>query len=398
MDIFKGKGIDLSETPFIDNCEFFYAPLDGLYKPSAKYSEEFDFVYSRDSINNSRFFPIALHEFLALPKKNGLIILEFTKENKDIVNKIVKHAKNIYRNRAKLIKFESNGRRHLIVFEKRDTVYPNNDSVDSWTFGVITRKGSEKNLKKIIDSIRKLKIPNYEIILCGHTNLKLGNDTKLIFFDQQDDKGWITKKKNLICNSAKYENLCVLHDHNSIHNDFYSGFKKYGNYFDALFIQSIVAKNKLPDRQWTKLTFPFNHPLNRSWFFRVFLDFAVHTPLDKRDWAYQVGIPGYCTTLKKRVWKKVPWDERLFWDGGEDYDLSKRIVENGFLTRLNPNSHIMHLRCNWENYKYPFIDATREFRSRKIGFAKLSNWIAMYFLFFLEPLFKKRLKRLIFKK
>lgn len=392
---FKGKGLDLSENPFLAQAEFYYAPLDGLYKPSKEYCEEFDYVYSKDYINKSRFFPIALHEFFALPKVGGNIILEFTNTNKKKFIEIREKAKHIYSDRAKIIYSYSKDKYHFLVIKKLKPAFSQGDSIDKWTFGFLTRRGSEEPIKKIIESIRKLKIPQYEIIFCGHSNLDFSKypDASLIYFDKHDDRGWITKKRNLICEQAKYENLFLAHDHIALHPDFYKGFVKYGNYFDVLFVQSIVQKTNLADKQWTTWSFGYDSILHKNWVIRTYTDIYAHSELDKRDWNKYAGVQGYVEILKKRVWKKVKWDEKLHWGEGEDYAWNKELYKAGIIIRNNPQSHIIHLKARFEDMKYPFLDVRREFRLKKLGRPNMKNLFKAYFLIVYEHWIDKRKKQ-----
>ena len=80
-----------------------------------------------------------------------------------------------------------------------------------FTFGIITNGNNDFFLSKVIDSIIKEKIPNYEIIVVGNT--KLLENIQVVNFDEKYKINWVTKKKNIITNLAKYENIVYLHDY-----------------------------------------------------------------------------------------------------------------------------------------------------------------------------------------
>ena len=65
-----------------------------------------------------------------------------------------------------------------------------------FSFGIITSQNSSNNLNIIIDSIRRQKIPNYEIIIVGSIENKFGEDVKIVEFDESIKPGWITKKEH----------------------------------------------------------------------------------------------------------------------------------------------------------------------------------------------------------
>ena len=72
-----------------------------------------------------------------------------------------------------------------------------------FTFGVCCCEENKLLQKTIIQSIRNLNIPNYEIILVGNSQYAVeeiieGDDLNYILFDESRRPGWITKKKNII--------------------------------------------------------------------------------------------------------------------------------------------------------------------------------------------------------
>ena len=65
-----------------------------------------------------------------------------------------------------------------------------------FTFGIITTDKTNLYVNKIIESIKLLSIPNYEIIVVGGNN-NYSNDVIHIEFDESIKPAWITRKKNL---------------------------------------------------------------------------------------------------------------------------------------------------------------------------------------------------------
>lgn len=62
------------------------------------------------------------------------------------------------------------------------------------TFGIITDGKSDANILRIIESINNLQIPFYEIIIIGNSRIK-SISVKIIPFDENQKKGWLTKKR-----------------------------------------------------------------------------------------------------------------------------------------------------------------------------------------------------------
>jgi hypothetical protein len=117
----------------------------------------------------------------------------------------------------------------------------------NFTFGIVT--SSDIYLNQIIDSIEKQNISSYEIILIGNPNIELRKNIKKIYFDETKHNGWITKKKNIIAQNAKYENIVFMHDYIILEDGWYKGFCKYGNNFDII-VNKIINYDGTRFRDW----------------------------------------------------------------------------------------------------------------------------------------------------
>ena len=112
-------------------------------------------------------------------------------------------------------------------------------SID-FTFGITTGGDVDERIQTICESIRKEKIPNYEIIIVGDSKV-IGPDVRIIPFDESVETYEYmgkkhpphAKKKNLIMKEAKYENVILLHDYISLKEGWYNGFLKFGNNFEV---------------------------------------------------------------------------------------------------------------------------------------------------------------------
>jgi hypothetical protein len=211
------------------------------------------------------------------------------------------------------------------------------NGINEWSFGILTRGTTDDIVDGMIQNIRKQKIPHYEIILCGKYGGKYLKNKDIVYieFTQKDDKGWITKKKNLISEKAKYENLCVMHDRIKLHDNWFSGMKKYGNNWEILSIPTFKDGVRLYD--WLTTKYPIENK-------KSFFGFGSH--LDYSDWDKWLYIDGGVIIMKKYVWAKVPWDETRYWNEAEDLKLSHDQTRYGFVIRLNPHSSFESFRFN----------------------------------------------------
>ena len=111
---------------------------------------------------------------------------------------------------------------------------------NSWSFGIITNNLIIKNkaiafeneqVISILNSISSLNIPKekFEIIIVGGNNV--GNlvldNIKIIDFDESIKKAWITKKKNIIIDESKFENIAIVHDYVFFDKNWYEGYLKF---------------------------------------------------------------------------------------------------------------------------------------------------------------------------
>tara|TARA_R100000008_G_scaffold74992_1_gene54014 strand:- start:14749 stop:15600 length:852 start_codon:yes stop_codon:yes gene_type:complete len=259
-----------------------------------------------------------------------------------------------------------------------------------FTFGIITAAQDSQTslawrdgMMSIFDSIRRQNIMNYEIIVVGgpdvregrHSkNLHLRPDVVHIPFDddvvlemlKEDDNifakpgvmvdkdgvkhekkvnfigatneresfkgiasGWITKKKNLITENAKYENIVFLHDYHIFRDDWYRGFLEFGDDWD-------VCMNRITDIWGNRF---------RDW---VSWDSPTHgrrTLVDYNDDSFikHCYISGSYWVAKKKFMEENPLDEQFLWGQGEDLEWSFRIRDT-FKYKMNQNSTVSHIR------------------------------------------------------
>ena len=96
----------------------------------------------------------------------------------------------------------------------------------SITFGIITGGGQDNFIGQIIDSIEEQKIQEYEIIVVGSFHIPR-EKTIVLEFPEHIVPSWITKKKNIIGQIAKYDTLVFLHDYVKLEKGWYEGFLQF---------------------------------------------------------------------------------------------------------------------------------------------------------------------------
>lgn len=205
-----------------------------------------------------------------------------------------------------------------------------------FTFGIITNGNNDKDVDKIILSIEKQNIPNYEIIIVGNSKI-IGKNIKVIPFNENIKNGWITLKKNIITNEAKYENIVYLHDYIIFMDGWYEGQIKSGNDF-KIRMDKIIDINGLRYRD--HCIWPHN---NNEMDDLIGRDCLI--PYDITHLTKYQYISGAYWIAKKEVMLEFPLDENLSWGFGEDVTWSK-IVRERFQFQMNINSTVKLIRDN----------------------------------------------------
>lgn len=182
-------------------------------------------------------------------------------------------------------------------------------------------------IPQIIESIERQNIPNYEILIIGDYQEKR-NNLKCIPFDESQKEGWITRKKNILAQEAKYNHLCFLHDYILFLPNWYKGWLKFGNNWDAG-MNVILNSDDTRFRDWISfddLEEPgFNRYQHRNFSGDKPIITAPHLPPYTYTKTNKMYISGSFWVVKRQLMLKEPFDERLVWGLPEDIEWSMRI-------------------------------------------------------------------------
>lgn len=226
-----------------------------------------------------------------------------------------------------------------------------------FTFGIITNADSGVNeyLKKTITSIVELNVPNYEIIIIGNEGIlkaesiiSSNDKIKIINFDENIKPMWITRKKNLITQHAKYENIVYTHDYVEFDNSWYTGFKLFGDNFKAC-MTVILNNDGTRFRDW--VIFPWHHCFGNNfkkdskqlWEYANICNNESMLPYDELRFSKWQYFSGTYWVAKKHVMLEIPLDENLVWGNGEDCIWSNQFT-NKYEFSMNSNSTVKFLK------------------------------------------------------
>ena len=246
-----------------------------------------------------------------------------------------------------------------------------------FTFGIVTNGG---DLQHLIQSIRMLQIPStqYEIIIVGAfaPTFELKEDVVAISFDETQKEGWITRKKNMICERAKFENIVLMHDYMFVHPDFYTGFLKFGNDWEVCVTQ---IKNADGSRYRDYIFFPY-YPWWKASLKRECNKFLLPYWMKTNKYINRFQyISGSVYCVKKTTALQHPLDETLCWGQGEDVQFSNELANHRILMKCNPYSTIQFMKykvrafcCDTDHVEIhelkEFLDACVELEQREPDF------------------------------
>ena len=196
----------------------------------------------------------------------------------------------------------------------------------NFTFGIVTIYDNLTQLSQVIDSIRDLKIENYEIIVVGDRDYESLEDTR--FINMGIEREYVTNKKNKIAELAKFENLVIIHDYYVFDKDWYNGYLSFGNDWDVCSNPQYLINGKRHFTDWVIWDDP---------------ELPRYTSLDYDDWTktkymYQSG--GYML-VKKDFLLKYPCKLNQKWGTAEDVEWSLRMRDHA-RWKCNKLSSVKH--------------------------------------------------------
>jgi glycosyltransferase involved in cell wall biosynthesis len=194
-----------------------------------------------------------------------------------------------------------------------------------WTFGLLTLGQDPERVFRYIRSIEAAKPDRYEVVVVAPTKLEFLDgipNCRQINFSERDDLGWITRKKNLICQGAEYSDILICHDRFALTPSYFADWSAAG------YCYGIAAPRvRLTDGR-RALDWAVASSQNNTWSHGGLLDY--------RSYSSYVYVPGGATAVRKAFWQQFPWNENLYWNEHEDVELCRRAQRNGEIVSLGP--------------------------------------------------------------
>jgi hypothetical protein len=209
----------------------------------------------------------------------------------------------------------------------------------AFTFGIITDGSAEaaQRLNVILDSIESQEMAAYEVVIVGNgpPALEQRKNTRIIAFDESIKPRWITRKKNLITQAARFDHIVYMHDYLRLEPGWYAGWRNFGDDFAAC-MNPIINTDGTRFRDWSMF---YDASTSAA---RDYAD--VHTlenllPYSERSLSKVMYFSGAYWVAKRHIMRELPLDERLSWAQGEDVIWSHRFRERHSFS-LNAQSKV----------------------------------------------------------
>ena len=227
-----------------------------------------------------------------------------------------------------------------------------------FSFGIITSGEDYDRIYEIISSIEKQQIKNYDIVVVVGEN-KYKNIKNLVHLDfdelqksnwnEINTSGWITKKKNLITSTVKYDNVVYMHDYHVLQDDWYQKFLEFGSDWDIC-MNRILQHDGKRFRDWVSWDLPDK---GHMWA----LDY------DDASLSKYSYISGGFWVAKKDVMIEEPLSEKLLQNQSEDSEWSLRVRDK-YNYVMNKNCVVKHNKIHKDSGFQGFADvmygATKE--------------------------------------
>lgn len=215
-----------------------------------------------------------------------------------------------------------------------------------FSFGIVTNSQDTYSpyLERVVQSIRDLLIPNYEIIIVGtKKNISVhGPDIKVIDFDEDIRRAWITRKKNIITENAKYNNIVYQHDYIVYDSGWYQAWKDFKYDVGMNPIQNVDGTRY---RDWS--IFPQGGLVESL---KKILNYHEHCyeyllPYTETGMSALQYISGAWWVAKKHVMQEFKLNESLMWGQGEDVDWSYKVRKK-YKFSINTEASVSLLKYN----------------------------------------------------
>jgi GT2 family glycosyltransferase len=195
------------------------------------------------------------------------------------------------------------------------------------SFCIITDGRRRRKLRREIDSIRRLGLTDYEILVGGIVPTCLARrfpDLRTVALREEALQGRLGAMRNRLAERARYDRLVICDDDLVFHRGFREGLREFGEDYDVLSVRTL------------------NPDGSRYWDWCVSGGPEGHRLLDYEETSDHLYIGGCFCLIKAHVLDRVRWSEELRFYQGEDVDFSARLKAANFSMRFCPHITVTH--------------------------------------------------------
>ncbi|MDA9230946.1 hypothetical protein N9O56_00030 [Rickettsiales bacterium] len=317
------KQVWIGECPLVDSkiCNILHSTN---FRASPNLHQQFDCVwFYEDLLSSFLGWKIIVDEMLRLLKLEGYLVIRFADNEYFTLPALKSFLNNNINIDATLFWEEYPKSPSRAIFKIRRKNLSSYQS-KKWTFGILAGKSREDNVIEFLKSIRSLDRDNdHEIIISG-AQKSIYSKYNVKYDSNKYSKNYaeISKKKNNIVSLASNENIMIVHDRYILDKSFFIGFEKYGYDFDFVTIkQFFLSKKEFPSYCSTQ-----------------YQDFVWGLPImdnNYNDLSNTQYLNGGLLIFKKHCIEKIKFNEMLFWNQQEDVALSRDMISNSIVPRIN---------------------------------------------------------------
>ncbi|HYG22023.1 MAG TPA: glycosyltransferase family 29 protein [Verrucomicrobiae bacterium] len=194
---------------------------------------------------------------------------------------------------------------------------------EGYSFCIITGGERREKLVRQIESIRKLGLPNYEILVGGDISNVPDGVHKVDLLDAAR-AGRLGKMRNELGRRAQFNHLVVSDDDIIFDETFGLGLQRFGEGYDVMAVRICNADG------------------TRFWDWASTGTFKGSVLLDYWDSDPGVYITGGMCVLKTSVLDRVKWDDSRGFYQAEDVDFTARLKAAGFSIAFNTFCTVLH--------------------------------------------------------
>ena len=329
-----------------------------------------DYIYTKGVLETTRYIRQVLKIMDYLLAVGGKIEIHFFRVSFDCpgfplrpLNFLMNEISLCYKERHTVFKKEFENNIDHICLKKTEAPYPASDTIERWTFGIVSDGRKNARILEIIDQIRRFNIPEFEILICGpapgnnlQDEVKVLDDSDLYF----DVRIPISKKKNRIIEHARFNNLVIMHDRISFADNWYEMMARYGNCFEQLCFPILDEETR------TKRITNWKVISNDLTLFEK----VNPVSLPYNEWSPEIYVDGGFMLLKRHLMADIKLNPYLNWGEMEDVDLSKRLYQTGVLvnfyaaTELYSQTH-RHKGSEKKKHKLWLPGFVRQYRNKR---------------------------------